>query len=500
MQKVHRRMDRMALEELRPQEVFYYFEQLCRIPHGSGNTKRISDYLVSFAGQHQLFCRQDARNNVIIVKEAAAGYEKEPTMILQGHMDMVAVKEEGCLIDLEKEGLTLGVEGDLVYAKGTSLGADDGIFVAYALALLASDKISHPRLEVIFTVDEEVGMEGALFLDVSMLKGKRLLNIDSETQGELTVSCAGGVRVNGRFEDITEQMMIEENESIYQIELCKLTGGHSGTEIHHGRANANIEMGRLLHRLLDALDFRLMSIQGGTKDNVIPDRATAELLVLEGQERLPGLVADAQTEFQNRCKTTDPDLQIKAVPMTLKGVHTVFTTEGTKRFLAFLNGVPNGVQAMSRELPGLVETSLNLGVIQMKEKIPQLAFSIRSSRKSAKDELRERLQYGLQSAGAVVSLSGDYPAWELNPDSKLVVQMQTLYEEMFGEKPVVLSVHAGLECGILADKIKGLDSVSFGPDIYDIHTTRERLSVSSTEQMWKFLVKLLEQKTVITDC
>ncbi|MBR1691681.1 MAG: aminoacyl-histidine dipeptidase [Lachnospiraceae bacterium] len=483
------------LEKLQPEKVFYYFEQICRIPHGSGNTRQISDYLVSFARERKLQYYQDELNNVIIIKEASPGYEQEPPMMIQGHMDMVAVKEEDCPIDMEKEGLKLAVGDDLVYAEGTSLGADDGIAVAYALALLDSDTLRHPRLEVILTVDEEVGMEGALFIDLSMLKGKRLLNIDSETQGELTVSCAGGVRVNGSFADISETVQTTEECCRCTVEPDGLTGGHSGTEIHHHRANANILMGRMLYDLAGKIEFRLISLDGGTKDNVIPARAKAVLLVRKEQkEQLHRLLAQWEEAFRHEFENTDPQLRIVSDIQETKQSEEVFLTEKTTKLLNFLQNTKNGVQSMSRELPNLVETSLNLGIIQTAGRQMHLSFSIRSSDKKAKEALRKEICESLFRAGAQISLTGDYPAWELKKDSKLTAQMCAVYEELFGEKPVVLAVHAGLECGILADKIEGLDSVSFGPDSYDIHTTRERLSISSAQRMWDYLVAILERK------
>ena len=483
------------LEHLQPKEVFSFFEEICQIPHGSGNTKQISDYLVAFAKERKLEYIQDELNNVIIIKEATEGYEEVAPIIIQGHMDMVAVKEADCSIDMEKEGLQLVVSGDDVYAEGTSLGGDDGIAVAYALALLDSDNIPHPRLEVVVTVDEEVGMDGALFIDLSMLKGKKLLNIDSEKQGELTVSCAGGVRVNGCFSNIFEKSSPKEEVVTCKLQISGLTGGHSGVEIHHGRANANMLLGSLLYDLNKEVDFGLLSIQGGTKDNVIPSNADAEFILAKQEyERMKALVCMRAEEWKEKFKGTDPGLKVSVTTVESKDIMCVVRTDVQKNILTFLNTAKNGVQAMCEELPDLVETSLNLGVIRTKGENVDIAFSLRSSKKDSKEELSKDVCEHLKQAGAQVELSADYPAWELKKDSKLVGQMCELYEDMFGEKPVVLSIHAGLECGVLADKIEGLDSVSFGPNLYDIHTTKERLSISSTKQMWDYLVALVQMK------
>lgn len=483
------------LENLQPKEVFSFFEEICQIPHGSGNTKQISDYLVKFAQKRKLPYIQDKLNNIIIIKEATQGYEEQPPIIIQGHMDMVAVKEPGCQIDMEKEGLRLAVSGDDVYAEGTSLGGDDGIAVAYALALLDSTVIKHPRLEVVITVDEEVGMDGALFIDLSMLKGKKLLNIDSEKQGELTVSCAGGVRVNGCFKNVFEKSSPKDEVRFCNLAVSGLTGGHSGVEIHHGRANANILLGNLLYDLNREVNFGLFSIHGGTKDNVIPSCAEAAFIVCTTDfERMQEIVSKRGEEWKGKYRNTDPKLTVNLKEMPAVSDMSVWRKDVQKNILNFLNTAKNGVQSMCEELPDLVETSLNLGIIDTSLEDVHIAFSIRSSKKDKKDALSKELQEKFAQAGAEVELSGDYPAWELKKDSKLVEQMCTLYEKMFLEKPVVLSIHAGLECGVLADKIKDLDSVSFGPNIYDIHTTKERLSISSTQQMWEYLVELIQMK------
>ena len=487
--------NRNMLENLQPKEVFTFFEEICQIPHGSGNTKQISDYLVKFAKDRNLEYIQDELNNVIMIKEATEGYETEEPIIIQGHMDMVAVKEADCPIDMEKDGLELIVSGDDVYAKGTSLGGDDGIAVAYALALLDSDSIPHPRLEVVITVDEEVGMDGALFIDLSMLKGKKLLNIDSEKQGELTVSCAGGVRVNGCFSHVFEKLSPKAETVTCKLEISGLTGGHSGVEIHHGRANANMLLGNLLYDLNREVHFVLVSIQGGTKDNVIPSNADAEFVLDKNDyERMKELVSKREDDWKEKFKTTDSGLKVAVTTIDTKEEPSVVRTDVQKNILNFLNTAKNGVQAMCEELPDLVETSLNLGVIRTNGENIDIAFSLRSSKKDSKVELSEAVCDHFKQAGAEVELTADYPAWELKKDSKLVGQMCELYEEMFGEKPIVLSIHAGLECGVLADKIEGLDSVSFGPNLYDIHTTKERLSISSTKQMWDYLVALVQKK------
>lgn len=483
------------LERLQPKEVFYYFEQICRIPHGSGNTKKISDYLVNFAKEQGLEYYQDEINNVIIIKEATEGYENEPAMIIQGHMDMVAVKEADCIKNMETEGLDLLVDGDFISANGTSLGGDDGIAVAYALAALASDTLKHPRLEVVITVDEEVGMDGALAIDLSMLKGKRLLNIDSEKQGELTVSCAGGVRINGRIPCKFDKIDKNEEDVIATITLCGLTGGHSGTEIHHNRANANILMGELLRTAIKEVSLGIVSVSGGLKDNAIPLEAKAILIINKSnKEALETVLKACKCNFKERYHKTDKGLNIKCEYTQMASECEVIREDDARKLADFLSKSLNGVQAMSTELENLVETSLNLGIVKMFQSGVEVSYSLRSSKKDAKEELGRMLVNYIEGFGGNVTMTGDYPAWEYNKDSKLVPKMSALYEKMFGEKPVILSIHAGLECGVLADKIPGLDCVSFGPDIYDIHTTNEKLSISSSARMWEYLLAILEMK------
>lgn len=484
------------LEQLQPKEVFYYFEQICQIPHGSGNTKQISDYLVEFAKKLGLEHYQDEINNVIIIKEATEGYENEPAIIIQGHMDMVTVKEADCTKNMETEGLDLLVDGDFISAKGTSLGADDGIAVAYALAALASETLKHPRLEVVITVDEEVGMDGALAIDLSMLKGKRLLNIDSEKQGELTVSCAGGVRINGRIPCKFDRIDKNEEDEIATVTLCGLTGGHSGTEIHHNRANANILMGEILRTAIKEISLGIIGVSGGLKDNAIPLEAKAMLIVnKKNKVALETILKECESRFKEQYSKTDAKLKIQCEYTQMADDCEVIKEDDARKIADFLAKSLNGVQAMSAELENLVETSLNLGIVKMYQDGVEVAYSLRSSKKDAKEELSRTIVKYIEWVRGNVTLTGDYPAWEYNKGSKLVLQMSELYESMFGEKAVILAIHAGLECGVLADKIPGLDCVSFGPDIFDIHTTNEKLSISSSARMWEYLKAILELKT-----
>lgn len=479
-----------VLSNLEPQNVLYYFEEITKIPHGSGNVGQISDYLAGFARKRGLFYIQDELKNIIMVKEATPGYEEEPAVILQGHMDMVAVKKPDCDIDMEKEGLRVAVRGDEIYAEGTSLGGDDGIAVAYSLALLDSDTIRHPRLEVILTVDEEVGMDGARGIDLSMLTGRRMINLDSEEEGIFLTSCAGGARVKCNLSLNTE----ERDGQVVEVTVGGLQGGHSGAEIHKERGNANCLLGRVLYRLTEKLPVCLCELEGGLADNAIPREAGAVLLL---EERDGGEFGDilkaVETELREELATRDSGVYIKAGEFR-RALRACVTAEDTRRAAAFLTALPNGVQSMSADMPGLVETSLNLGIMKYEKGSLLAEFSVRSSVESAKYALIDRLCAVTALAGGSAAAAGDYPGWKYRRNSPLRDKMTGLYEEMYGVAPKVEAIHAGLECGLLGSKIKDLDCVSMGPKMTAIHTTEETLSISSVRRVWEYLVKLLEEK------
>ena len=479
-----------VLSNLEPQNVFHFFEEITKIPHGSGNVGQISDYLVKFARDRGLFCIQDELKNIIIVKEAVPGYEDEPTVILQGHMDMVAVKKPDCDIDMAKEGLRIAVRGDEIYAEGTSLGGDDGIAVAYALALLDSDTIKHPRLEVIVTVDEEVGMDGARGIDLSMLTGNRMVNLDSEDEGIFLTSCAGGARIKGKL-PLSEA---QRQGVAVEVTVGGLLGGHSGGEIHKERGNSNCLMGRLLYRLAETFDIGISRLQGGLADNAIPRETKAVLVVEErDKEAILDVVKTVEGEIRAELSSKDPGAFL-AAGEGRPGSWLCTTAEDTAKAAAWLIALPNGVQAMSADMHGLVETSLNLGILSYEDGCLLADFSVRSSVESAKQALIDRLCAVIGLAGGSFSVSGDYPGWKYRKDSPLREKMTALYEKMYGKAPKVEAIHAGLECGILGSKIADLDCVSMGPDMKDIHTTEETLSISSTGRVWEFLVRLLEEK------
>ena len=479
-----------VLSNLEPKSVFHFFEEITKIPHGSGNVGQISDYLADFARKRGLFCIQDEYKNIIIRKEATPGYEDEPVVILQGHMDMVAVKKPDCDIDMAKEGLRIAVRGDEVYAEGTSLGGDDGIAVAYSLALLDSDTIKHPRLEVIITVDEEVGMDGARGIDLSMLTGNRMVNLDSEDEGIFLTSCAGGARAKCRL----PLSALQREGVAVEATIGGLLGGHSGGEIHKERGNSNWLMGRLLYRLTKDIDLGISKLDGGLADNAIPRETKAVLVVEEGdEEKLRDIAKIFEAEIQAELCSKDPEVFV-TVGEGRSGSYLCTTVQDSQKAAACLIALPNGVQAMSADIHGLVETSLNLGILKYEDGCLTADFSVRSSVESAKHALIDRLRAVIELAGGSCEVSGDYPGWKYRKDSPLRDKMTALYERMYGVSPRVEAIHAGLECGILGSKIKDLDCVSMGPAMKDIHTTEETLSISSTGRVWEFLVRLLEEK------
>ena len=478
-----------VLSEYEPREVFRFFEEICAIPHGSGNTKMISDYLADFAKKRNLRYIQDKLNNVIIFKDGSPGYEDSEPVILQGHMDMVCEKADGVKKDMEKEGLDLECDGEYISAKGTTLGGDDGIAVAYALAILDSDTIAHPPVEAIFTVDEETGMYGADYLDCSVLRGKTMLNMDSEDEGYLLAGCAGGamskciIPVRKHF----------KYGKVVDIALSGLIGGHSGIEIDKGRANANKLMGRILGEAAKKMQINLITVEGGLKDNAIPRSCTAKVLINPNHTNiLQDVLSEIVPVINNEFRVTDPDIMVKVTGYGAND-YVVMDDASTDRVIKALRTVPDGVQRMSYDIMGLVQTSLNLGILKTEAEEVTMSFAVRSSLTSEKAELIDRLEALMSIVGGRVETSGDYPAWEYRGESRLRDLMIETFVEQYGEKPIVHTIHAGVECGIFSEKIDDLDAISYGPDMLDIHTFSERLNIESVRRTWEYTLAVLEK-------
>lgn len=479
----------MKLENLDDKKVFYYFEKISGIPRGSKYNTQISNYLVSFAEEHQLKYKQDEYENVTIWKAASEGYENCETVMIQGHMDMVCEKESNIKHDFTTEPLDLIVKDDFVYANGTTLGGDDGVAIAYALAILDDDTLSHPPLEVVITTDEEIGMDGAFGLDTSGLKAKYMLNIDSEEEGILLSGCAGGMTSTCI---LTKANELKAEGTKLNIKISGLQGGHSGAEIHKNRTNANRLLGRVLGTLEGSkIEYFIIQMNGGLKDNAIPREAEMEL-VTKQEEQVKNLVEKFAAIIKRELRTSEPDVTI-TVEVKEAGSYEVWEKELEKKVYMMLTYAPNGIQTMSAEIDGLVESSLNLGIFKTEKEKVTFSFSVRSSVASYKKYLSEQLENLIVFLGGIYEKKGEYPGWEYNPNSKLRDMMCKVYKEQYGEEIKVEAIHAGLECGIIAEKMPELDIVSLGPDIFDIHTPKEKLSISSAKRVYEYIVTVLEK-------
>lgn len=479
------------LKDLSPSLVFKYFEEISRIPRSSGNEKAISDYLVDFAKEHNLEVIQDEALNVIIKKDATKGYENAPTVILQGHMDMVCEKNNGTEHNFEKDPIKLKVEGDFIKATGTTLGADNGIAVAYCLAILASTDIEHPAIEVLVTTEEETGMGGASSVKGENLSGKILINIDSEEEGELLSSCAGGVR-----NKVSIKLELEEKKKgfmLYKVIVKGLKGGHSGMDIDKERGNSNKIIGRVLNDINSQMELYIAEINGGAKMNAIPREAEAIILIEEeNKNALNNIIKKWQETLKNELRASDSGITVQLEEMDIK-IDKVFSKELTDKVITVLMLMPQGIQTMSMDIKGLVQSSTNLGVVTTEENKITFESAIRSSVKTLKDSIVREIESICKVVGATMNLESDYPAWEYREDSYIREVFKSVHKDMYDSEPKVTAIHAGLECGILKDILGDIDMISFGPNMYDVHTPEEKLSISSTERTYKYFLEVLKQ-------
>lgn len=479
-----------VLQNLKPYEVFKYFEEISRIPRGSANEKGISDYLVSFAKSHSLQVIQDSSLNIIIKKPATEGYENSPIVILQGHMDMVCEKNSDTVHDFLKDPIKLQIKEDMIYATGTTLGADNGIAIAMSLALLASEGISHPSLEVLITTDEETGMGGAMGLNAENIKGRMLINIDSEEEGKLLVSCAGGVR-----ETISLPIAWEkagENTIPCSLKVRGLKGGHSGMDIHKGKGNSNKLMGRLLKGLASTFELSLVALNGGSKSNAIPREMDAIVMVAPEQLTLIEEYLDKWNGIlKNEFKVSDPEVRLELEVLDKK-FENVFSKNSTRRAIDLLVLIPNGVETMSMEIEDLVQSSTNLGVVTTSDDEVVYHSAVRSSVKSLKEDILVTSKVIAEALGANLETQSDYPDWQYNADSKLRKVFMDVYEKMYGVAAEIVAIHAGVECGLFKEKFGEIDMISFGPNLYDVHTPDEHMSISSVKNTWDYLLEVLK--------
>lgn len=481
-------MDRKL--NLEPKVVFGFFEKIASIPHGSYNTKEISDYLVDFAKERGLEYYQDEVNNVVISKPASPGYENADPVMIQGHIDMVCEQTPGSDIDMTKDGLDLYVDGDWLRAKDTTLGGDDGIAVAMALAVLDSKEYKHPKLDCVFTVDEEVGLLGAVALDASKIEARKMINIDSEEEGIITVSCAGGVSAKAVIPVSREKA----KGIVANISVNGLLGGHSGIEIDKEHGNANILMGRILYDLAQVVEYKLVKADGGSKDNAICKKTDAEIVIAAADvDKLKTEIKKAEDILAHELKAVDPDIKV-SVELGEEQEVSVLDDKSKTKIITWLINTPYGIQHMSKEIEGLVETSLNLGALNTLEDKMTAFYAVRSAVDSRRKHLCSKLDNLAKTLGGTVEYSGEYPGWQYRADSALREVCVEVYKAQYGKEPKVEAIHAGLECGLFAGKMDDgrFDAVSIGPDMEGVHTTDEKLSISSVGRTWKYLLGILE--------
>ncbi|MBN1037569.1 aminoacyl-histidine dipeptidase [Clostridium botulinum] len=478
-------------KQINCEKVFYYFNEISRIPRGSGNEKGISDYLLNFGKNLGLEAIQDDALNIIIKKPASPGYEKSPIVIIQGHMDMVCEKNNEKVHDFTKDPIELVTKDDFIYASGTTLGADDGIAVAYAMAILEDNTIEHPAIEVLLTSDEEAGMSGAMALKSGCLDGKIVINLDSEDEGKLLVSCAGGIRTKSTLNVQWENT--KKNKKAFKLIIKGLSGGHSGSDIHLGRGNSNKLIGRVLKNILNQMELNLVSLNGGSKNNAIPREATAELLIDADKEKeLLNIISTLREEFKNEFRVKDTNIQLEIEELK-ENIEKVFSKESTDNVINLLYLYPNGINTVSSDIEGLTESSTNIGVLTTKEDHVEYDSAVRSSVFSLREEIVERIRCLTEILGGTVSNTAGYPEWQYKEESKIREVCKDVYKQMYNEDAEVVAIHAGVECGLFKEKLGDLDMISFGPDIFDAHTPNEHMSISSVERVWSYLLEVLKE-------
>ncbi len=475
---------------LKPEKLWYHFAKISEIPRGSGNETEVLEYIKNFAKEKGLEFQQDSIGNVVIRKEATPGYEDYPGVVLQGHVDMVCEKNKETDHDFEKDPIKLLRDGDFITADGTTLGADNGIGVAAALAVLDDDSVEHGPVEALFTVDEETGLTGAFNLDPEMLKHRYLLNLDSEEDAELFVGCAGGKDTVGKF--AKELMATEEGRKAYKLVVTGLKGGHSGLDIDKGLANAIRLLGRVLKKMYHETHLHIAGIEGGSKRNAIPREAEAVITVdAEYASEINVQIDYWQKAFEAEYGITEPGLKIVLEKTELP--KKVLTHELTGTIINTLFLIPHGIAAMSQSIPGLVETSTNLATVEEKENEVWIGTSQRSSISSAIEDIALRVKTMFEILGAEVETGKAYPGWQPNLDSKVLKIATESIREIIGRKPEIKAIHAGLECGIIGEKFPGMEMISFGPTIMGAHSPDEKVSISAVEKFWSYLLNMLKK-------
>ena len=483
-------MENTKLQGIEPQEIWKHFEALNAVPRASKKEEEVIQFAVNFGKSLGLETMTDTVGNVIIRKPATAGMEDRKGVVLQSHLDMVHQKNNDTDFDFATAGINMLIDGDWVKAEGTTLGADNGIGVAAIMAILASDSIAHPAIEALFTIDEETGMTGAKGLQGKLLQGEILLNLDTEEDTEIDIGCAGGVDLTATRSYIPEKIV--GNVVYYSLVVRGLRGGHSGMEIHKGLGNANKIMNRLLYSL-QPLDIRLMSIDGGGLRNAIPRESKAVFAIdATSEELLLSVIEQEGAAIQQEFASVDEGLDIQVSPVE-KEHSEALPLEVQRKLLQAIYAAHNGVYRMSADFDNLVETSNNIARVKVGKGKITIKCLTRSSVESSKVDLANALKCSFELMDAEVSLSGDYPGWTPNPNSAILEVLKSTYTNLFEEEPQVVACHAGLECGILGSHYPNMDMISFGPTILGAHSPQERVSISSVQKFWKYLIEILQR-------
>jgi len=477
------------IRQLEPTAIWKNFSDLNAVPRPSKKEERVIQFIKDFGTQLGLETFEDDIRNVIIRKPATKGMENRKTIVLQSHLDMVHQKNNDTIFDFDKEGIKMFIDSDWVRAKGTTLGADNGIGVATIMAILESTDIAHPAIDALFTIDEETGMTGALGLKGGILKGEILLNLDTEQDDEIDIGCAGGIDVTATRK--YKEVNTPEAHLGYTLTVSGLNGGHSGMDIHKGLGNANKIMNRILYVLAAELDCKVASINGGSLRNAIPRESVAQIAIPKANEAtFTKRIAVLGNEIKTEYKSMEPGLSISLASSSLPG--KVIESESQQKMLNAIYTAHNGVYRMSADIPDLVETSNNVARVLIENGEVMIACLTRSSVESSKIDLANALRACFELANCEVSNSGNYPGWTPNVHSPILNVMENLYEKIFSEKPKVVACHAGLECGILGANYPGMDMISFGPTILGAHSPDERVSISSVQKYWKFVIEILK--------
>lgn len=477
------------LGNLEPQIVWDIFEQITQIPRPSKKEDKIVAFAIDFAKSHNLEFKQDKLGNVVIKKHSTPGMENRKTVVIQGHLDMVCEKNADVEHDFLNDPLQPYVDGDWVKAKGTTLGADNGIGVAMGLALLASNNVAHPNLEVLLTLDEETGLTGAQQLGTDLLDAQILINLDSEEDGTFIIGCAGGTNTSGTF--FYDAQPAPPNSIAYKISLTGLLGGHSGLEIHDGRGNAIKLLNRFLWNLSKHIQFNLASFDGGNAHNAIPREAFARVTFNSGDEvRFHKFSEDFRQTITKEWKTKEPSISLTYEKTELP--ERVINSEIQKNLLNAIYSLPHGVIRFSPDVKGLVQTSTNLAVISTTQHSIHVLTSQRSSVESEKFDIANNVRVVFEMAGALPEHGSGYPSWQPNINSPILDVAKNTYKEMFGSEPKIEIIHAGLECGLIGEKYPGMDMISFGPTLKDVHSPAERVQISTVNKCWNFLLEVLK--------